>query len=102
MVFKRQMDEQITLWPMCTMGHHAIKEREQHGGWVSSALKNQLRGHRNPHIYGAGEAAGQKRMRRQTTEKQAPGDVGWRMRQKFVVFIVFVVIQWYTFIRTLY
>lgn len=34
------MDEQITLWPMCTMGHHsAIKEREQHGGWVSSALK---------------------------------------------------------------
>ena len=87
MVFKRQMDEQITLWPMCTMGHHsAVKEREQRGGWVCSALKKPAQRPQESTSMVQAKPQGQKRMRRQTTEKQAPGDVGWRMRQKFCSF----------------
>ena len=70
MVFQWQMDEQITLWPMCTMGHHsAVKEREQYGGWVCSAPKKPAQRPQESTCMVQAKPQGQKGMRRQTTKK---------------------------------
>lgn len=82
----------------------AIKERrEQHGGWVSSALKKPAQRPQESTSMVQAKPQAEEVMRRQTTEKQAPGDVKWRTEAEIPSFhCVCGYTMQYTFISELY